>query len=111
MKRFFLLLMITLSCVAAHASDEALNQTLVRVIKQINAVMPLLDEAQSEIEPNARIMLHIDAFEGADGKTHKGLRDDLLSIRNSLIDYINKPVIEPKTIQPLALDFIDTHHG
>ena len=106
MKRFFLLLMVTLSSITAHASDEALNQTLVRVINQINAVMPLLDEAKTEVEPNARITLHIDIFEGADGKPHEGLRDDLLSIRNALIDYINKPVIAPKTIQPLALDFI-----
>jgi hypothetical protein len=68
--------------------------------------MPLLDEAKSEVEPNARITLHIDAFEGADGKPHEGLRDDLLSIRNALIDYINKPVIAPKTIHPLAFDFI-----
>ncbi len=106
MKRIFLLLMITLTSFTTHASDEALNQTLVRVINQLNAIMPLLDDAKTELEPNARITLHIDAFEGADGNPHEGLRDDLLSIRNALIDYINKPVIAPKTIQPLALDFI-----
>jgi len=106
MKRFFLLILVTLASLSAHASDEALNQTLVRVINQINAVMPLLDEAKSEVEPNARITLNIDTFEGADGKSHPGLRDDLLSIRNSLIDYINKPVVAPKTIKPLALDFV-----
>lgn len=106
MKRFFLSLMLVLSSVTSHATDEALNQTLVRVIHQINAIMPLLDEAKEEIEPNARITLHIEAFEGADGRQHPGLRSDLLSIRNALIEYINKPVIAPKTIQPLALDFI-----
>jgi len=106
MKRFVLMLMITLTSLSTHASEDALNQTLVRIINQINAVMPLLDEAKSELEPNARITLHIDAFESADGNIHPGLRNDLLSIRNALIDYINKPVIEPKTIEPLALDFI-----
>lgn len=105
MKRLLLVLMLSLPF-ASHASEEALNQTLVRVINQINAVMPLLDEAQSEIEPNTRIQLHIEPFEGADGKTHAGLRSDLLAIRNALIDYINKPAIEPKTIKPLSLDFI-----
>lgn len=105
MKRLLLMLMLSLPLVS-HASEEALNQTLVRVINQINAVMPLLDEAQSEIEPNTRIQLHIESFEGADGKTHAGLRNDLLAIRNALIDYINKPAIEPKTIKPLSLDFI-----
>ena len=105
MKRLLLILMLSLPLVS-HASEEALNQTLVRVINQINAVIPLLDEAQSEIEPNTRIQLHIESFEGADGKTHAGLRNDLLAIRNALIDYINKPAIEPKTIKPLSLDFI-----
>lgn len=105
MKRLLLILMLSLP-LASHASEEALNQTLVRVINQINAVMPLLDEAQSEIEPNTRIQLHIESFEGADGKKHAGLRNDLLAIRNALIDYINKPAIEPKTIKPLSLDFI-----
>ena len=106
MKRLILLLIISFTSVTTQASDEALNQTLVRVINQINAIMPLLDEAQSEIEPNIRIKLHIETFEGADGKSHSGVRKDLLLIRNALIDYINKPPIEPKTIKPLKLDFI-----
>ncbi|MFC7782829.1 hypothetical protein ACFQY6_14255 [Legionella taurinensis] len=106
MKRLFLILMLSTTCFATHASEEALNQTLVRVINQINAIMPLLDEAETEIEPNTRIQLHIESFEGSDGKSHPGLRNDLLVIRNALIDYINKPAIEPKTIKPLALDFI-----
>ncbi|MFO8671928.1 hypothetical protein SC848_00860 [Legionella pneumophila serogroup 1] len=105
MKRLLLILILSLP-LAAHAQEDALNQTLVRVINQINAIMPLLDEAQTEIEPNTRIQLHIENFESSDGKTHAGLRTDLLSIRNALIDYINKPAIEPKAIKPLALDFI-----
>lgn len=105
MKRLFLFILLGMSA-ATHASEENLNQTLVRVINQINAIMPMLDEAKNEIEPNTRIQLHIEAFEGADNKKHPGLRNDLLSIRNALIDYINTPAIEPKTIKPLALDFI-----
>ena len=105
MKPLLLVLILSLPG-ATYAQESALNQTLVRVINQINAIMPLLDEAQTEIEPNTRIQLHIENFEGSDGTTRAGLRTDLLSIRNALIDYINKPAIEPKTIKPLALDFI-----
>ncbi|HFL2715773.1 TPA: hypothetical protein ACGWTM_002961 [Legionella pneumophila] len=105
MKRFLLLLSLCVPMLC-NASEVALNQTLVRVINQINAIMPLLDEAQTEIEPNSRIQLHIDTFKDASGITHAGLRTDLLSIRNALIEYINKPALEPKTIKPLALDFI-----
>lgn len=99
----FLLLFASFTSVAG---DTELNRTLVRVINQINATLPLLDEAEEAIEPNARVQLHINAFEGADAKRHPGLRDDLLSIRNALIDYINKPAIEPKAVKPLALDFV-----
>lgn len=106
MKPLFLLLILSLPCFSTYAGEETLNQTLVRVINQMNAIMPLLDEAQTEIEPNTRIQLHIESFEGLDGKIHPGLRNDLLIIRNALIDYINKPAIEPKTIKPLSLDFI-----
>lgn len=106
MKRLLLSCILSFTCLTSYASEEALHQTLVRVINQLNAIVPLLDEAQTELEPNARIQLHIDAFEGADGQTHAGLRNDLLSIREALIDYINKPAVAPKTIKPLALDFI-----
>ena len=93
-------------CSAGFCSQAELNKTLVRVINQINATLPLLDEAEEEIEPNARVQLHISAFEGSEGKTHPGVREDLVAIRNALIGYINKPAIEPKTIKPLAFDFV-----
>jgi len=106
MKKLMITIGFCLMSMVAHASEAELNNTLVRVINQLNAVLPLLDEAENEIEPNARIRLHIDAFEGSDGQSHPGVRDDLKQIRNALIDYINKPAIEPKTVKPLAFDFV-----
>ena len=106
MKKIMVAFLLFITAFVCYATDEELNSTLVRVINQINAILPLLDEAKTEIKPNARIQLHIDAFEGSDGLQHAGVRDDLKSIRNALIDYINKPAIAPKTIQPLALDFV-----
>ncbi|EHL30517.1 hypothetical protein [Legionella drancourtii] len=90
----------------SFSSQAELNETLVRIISQINATLPLLEEAKEAIEPNARIQLHIDSFEGADNKQHAGVQDDLLAIRNALIEYINKPAIEPKTVKPLEFDFV-----
>ena len=106
MKKLMLAIGFILICANASASEAELNNTLVRIINQMNAILPLLDEAEDEMNPNARIRLHVDAFEGADGIKHPGLRDDLKSMRNALIDYINKPAIEPKTVKPLALDFV-----
>ena len=101
-----LLAVLMMTSVVCTANDAELNNTLVRVINQINAILPLLDEAQSEIEPNARIRLHVDSFEGSDGKVHAGVRDDLQQVRNALIAYINKPAVEPKKVKPLAFDFV-----
>ena len=106
MKKIFLMCCLGLVSIHAYAFQPELNNTLVRVINQINATLPLLDEATDEIEPNSRIQLHIESFEGEDGKQHSGVRNDLLTIRNALIAYINKPAIEPKTIKPLEFDFI-----
>lgn len=50
MKRLLLLLILSLP-MASHASEDALNQTLVRIINQINAIMPLLDEAKLRLNP------------------------------------------------------------
>ena len=106
MKKIMIAVCLYLAAFVVYATDEELNTTLVRVINQLNAILPLLDEVEDEIEPNTRIRLHIDSFEGTDGAMHPGVRDDLKSIRNALIDYINKPAIEPKTVKPLAFDFV-----
>lgn len=105
MKRLICLVLLIISF-TTNASDSNLNETLVRIINQINAIKPLLDEAQAEISPNARVQLHIDGFKDREGNYHPGLRDDLLSIRNGLIDYINQPVIAPRKVKPLAGYFV-----
>ena len=106
MKKTIIAICLYITAFVTYATDDELNTTLVRVINQMNAILPLLDEAEDEIEPNARIQLHIAAFDGSDGTKHPGVRDDLKSMRNALIDYINKPAIEPKMVKPLAFDFV-----
>lgn len=105
MKRLLCLILLITSF-STWANNPDLNETLVRIINQINAIMPLLDEAQNEISPNARIQLHIEGFKDAQGEHHAGLREDLINIRNALIDYINQPVIAPRKVKPLAMDFV-----
>lgn len=105
MKRILLSLLI-FACVSGHANNANLNETLVRIINQINAIMPLLDEAQTELNSNARIQLHIESFKDNEGHHFSGVREDLLMIRNGLIDYINQPAIAPRKIKPLNNDFV-----
>lgn len=105
MKRILCLILMMIS-LHSWANNPDLNETLVRIINQLNAIMPLLDEAQAQISPNARIQLQIEGFEDAQNQHHAGLREDLLNIRNGLIDYINQPVIAPRKIKALEMDFV-----
>lgn len=102
------ILCLTLMMISLHswANNPDLNETLVRIINQINAIMPLLDEAQTQISPNSRIQLQIEGFEDTQGQHHAGLREDFLNIRNGLIDYLNHPVIAPRKIKALEMDFV-----
>ena len=105
--RFVLIIILSCTSLFCYANDTGLNETLVRIIQQINAIQPLLDEAKLQADPNERIQFHVEAFEAPDGKQHPGLRNDLLAIRGALIGFINHPVIVPRVIEPLALDFTD----
>ena len=105
MKRILLAALFFIS-VTGFANNANINETLVRIINQINAIMPLLDEAETELNPNARIQLHLKSFTDNEGHQHAGVREDLLMIRNGLIDYINQPVIAPRKIKPLNNDFV-----
>ncbi|HAT8742773.1 TPA: RAQPRD family integrative conjugative element protein [Legionella pneumophila] len=105
MKRLLCLTLMILS-LNSWANNPDLNETLVRIINQINAIMPLLDEAQTQLTPNTRIQLQIEGFEDAQGQHHAGVREDLLNIRNGLIDYINQPIIAPRKIKPLEMDLV-----
>jgi len=105
MKRMLTLMLVLIS-LTGHTNNQNLNETLVRIINQINAILPLLDEAQTEINPHARIQLHIESFKDNDGHHYAGVREDLLMIRNGLIDYINQPVIAPRKVKPLNRDFV-----
>lgn len=101
-----LTLLLFLVSLTSHANNPNLNETLVRIINQINAITPLLDEAKSELNPHARIQLHIESFKDNEGHHHAGVREDLLMIRNGLIDYINQPAIAPRKVKPLNKDFV-----
>lgn len=105
MKKMLTLILLLVS-LTGHANNPNLNETLVRIINQINAIMPLLDEAKTELNPHARVQLQIEGFNDDHDQHHAGVREDLLMIRNGLIDYINQPVIAPRKVKPLNNDFV-----
>ena len=92
----------------AMATDELFREQLLRIINQLNAIKPVIREAQRYQVQNAPVKLHLKAFEGADNKTHNGVDEDIELIKKGLIAYLNRPVIAPKKVSPIAGDFIET---
>lgn len=90
------------------AANELLDEQLVRIINQLNAVKPIIKEAvryQSDKEP---VKFHLRAFKGSDDKMHNGVEEDIELIKKGLIAYLNKPAIAPHKVSPIEGDFIET---
>ncbi len=92
----------------ASASNDLLNEQLARIINQLNAIKPIIKEAERYQSQNAPIKLHLKAFKGADNKMHNGVSEDVELIKQGLIAYLNKPLIAPKKVSPIEGDFIES---
>src|SRR5688572_17770831 len=78
-----------------YANNEQMNESLVKIIHELDAIMPLMDEAQQEQDKNTLAQFHFDDFKDVNGVKHEGLREDILSIRQSLINEVNNAPLEP----------------
>jgi len=92
---------------ASFADNAQMNQTLVQILAQLNAVLPLIDTAQRQQDKNTAVQFHFDAWTDPNGVVHQGLRQDITAIRKGIIDQINQAPLEPRTVQPLNQDFVD----
>ena len=107
MKRLLLLMIILIGFSSTALADQAqMNETLVRLVNQLDAMIPLIEQAQREQPENTRFTFQFEKFDDSDGLTHNGLKDDVLAIRQALIDQINQPLSDPDTIPPIKDDFI-----
>ena len=107
MKRLLLLMMTLIGFSSVVWADQVqMNETLVRLVNQLDAMIPLIEQAQREQPENTRFTFQFEKFEGSDGVMHNGLKDDVLAIRQALIDQINQPMTDPDTIPPMTDDFI-----
>jgi RAQPRD family integrative conjugative element protein len=83
---------LTLSapCLAANAEREA----LARLAHEIDALAPLVDEAQAGAQPGARVRFRYD-----------WLRQDLERIRHGLLEHAHADQAEPRAVAPLRGDY------
>ena len=78
----------------AAADADADREVLARIAHDLSALEPLLKEAESQANPDARIRFRYD-----------WLRQDLARVRLGVEEHINAPRAEPRTFPPLRGDY------
>jgi len=88
------LLGILLPLHQAIADADGEREALARIIHELETLEPLIGEAASQANPDARIRFR-----------YEWLRQDLSRIRLGLQEHINAPRSEPRTFPPLRGDY------
>ena len=78
----------------AAADADAEREVLARIGHELQAVEPLIDQADSQANPDARIRFQYD-----------WLRQDLERIRLGIQEHIDAPRAEPRSFPPLRGDY------
>ena len=88
------LLATALSVQSAVADTDGERAALARIDHELQAIEPLITEAASQANPDARIRFQYD-----------WLRQDLDRIRRGIQAHIDTPRSEPRTFPPLRGDY------
>ncbi|PUB78716.1 MAG: conjugal transfer protein [gamma proteobacterium symbiont of Ctena orbiculata] len=88
------LLTTVLSTQSAIADADGERAALARIIHELQAIDPLITEAASQANPDARVRFQ-----------YEWLRQDLERIRLGIQEHIDAPRSEPRTFPPLRGDY------
>ncbi len=92
--RILLAIGLCLVAVTATADSNGERAALARLIHELEALTPLINEAAANAEPDARIRFQYD-----------WLRQDLARVRMGIAEHINAPRAEPRKVPPLKGDY------
>jgi len=79
---------------ALYADSSAEDEALARIIHELQAIEPLINQALAQTDPDARIRFQYD-----------WLRQDLRSIKSGIQTHIDAPRAQPRTFPPLRGDY------
>ena len=83
--------------VPAYADTSLENADLALVVQQLQAVYPLIAEAQRQADSNARTQFHYD-----------WLREDLNTVIAGINQKLQPLSVEPRSIKPIKGDYLTT---
>ena len=79
---------------SAMADPDGERAALARIVNELQALQPLIDEAAAQADPDARVRFQYD-----------WLRQDLDRIRLGIEAHIDTPRAEPRSFPPLRGDY------
>ncbi len=79
---------------SAIADVDGEREALARISHELQTISPLIDQAASQANPEARIQFQYD-----------WLRQDIARISNGIQEHIDTPRSEPRTFSPLRGDY------
>ena len=85
---------LSVSVPAAFADADAEREALARLAHEIEALEPLVRQAEAQTEPEARVRFRYD-----------WLRQDLARVRQGIEEHLSTPRSEPRTFPPLRGDY------
>ena len=95
MKRILIIVFVSVLLPQPGWSDaDTEHQTLAQLIHELDALQPLIDQAQHNVDPDARIRFNYD-----------WLRADIEQIRSGIHNHLIQPRQQPRNIPPLKGDY------
>ena len=91
---FLGLIGIALPIQFANADADGEREVLARIAHEIETIQPLINQAESQANPDSRIRFKYD-----------WLRQDLDRIQRGIQEHIDTPRAEPRTFLPLRGDY------
>ncbi len=79
---------------SAFADADGEREVLARINHELQTIIPLINQAVSQANPDARIQFQYD-----------WLKQDIDQIRRGIQEHINTPRSEPRTFPPLHGDY------
>ena len=89
-----LAIVVALAASDVNADAHSERDALARVVHELDLLKPLIDAAEAEANPDARVRFRYD-----------WLRADLRQVESGIQDHIDAPRVEPRAFPPLGGDY------
>ena len=91
---------VVLTSVVSFADSVQERTDLARISNVLNAVYPLIDDAQKQAAPNTRVKFR-----------YNWLRKDIQAIQTGIAEKINMSKVEPRIVQPLKTQYVEQQNS